>query len=422
MNEDHPVRFSVDYPDRPLDRLTTAFRIFTVIPIAIVLGVIGGYSGGGGYGGSGGDGATVAIGGSGLLFLPPLLMIVFREKYPRWWYDWNLELLRFTNRVGTYLALMSDRYPSTDERQSVQLDFPYPDARRDLNRWLPLVKWLLAIPHYIVLFFLYVATFIVLIGAWFAILFTGRYPRGIFEFVEGVIRWHEPRRRLRLHPRHRPLPAVLPESARGRATCPGAPGAAWSLIRRPACAAPSRPRQCARGARCPFHPRPTGRRGVRLLGGGVCRRGLSGAGRSCAASARSGCRAGDGRAGLGYAIVTAVRRRGDGRHRGALRRDGWRERDQSGPDRAGLLRDRRHGRPDSRRLRRRRDARGRARGGRRGRGAGRRRAVPARPLDRRGRERGGAAAAGRAPAAAGGRGGGGRRRARPSWRCGGGRW
>jgi hypothetical protein len=189
MNEDHPVRFSVEYPDRPLDRLTTAFRIFTVIPIAIVLGTIGGFeAGGGGY--SGGDAPTIAIGGTGLLFLPPLLMIVFREKYPRWWFDWNLELLRFTNRVGTYLALMNDRYPSTDERQWVQLDLPYPDPKRDLNRWLPLVKWLLAIPHYIVLFFLYVATIVVVILAWFAILFTGRYPRGMFEFVEGVIRWH----------------------------------------------------------------------------------------------------------------------------------------------------------------------------------------------------------------------------------------
>jgi hypothetical protein len=187
MNEDHPVRFSVDYPDRDLDRLSSAFRIFTVIPIAIVVGVIGGYTG---SWDGGGDAQTVAIGGTGLLFLPPLLMILFREKYPRWWFDWNLELLRFTNRVGTYFALMSDRYPSTDERQWVHLDFPYPDVRRDLNRWLPLVKWLLAIPHYIVLFFLYIAVIVVVIGAWFAILFSGRYPRGIFEFVEGVIRWH----------------------------------------------------------------------------------------------------------------------------------------------------------------------------------------------------------------------------------------
>jgi Domain of unknown function (DUF4389) len=188
MNEEHPVRFSVEYPDRPLNRLSTAFRIFTVIPIAIVLGTIGGYTGSD-YS-TGGDAPTIAIGGTGLLFLPPLLIILFREKYPRWWFDWNLELLRFTNRVGTYFALMSDRYPSTDERQWVALDIPYPDAKRELNRWLPLVKWFLAIPHYIALFFLYLAAIVVVIGAWFAILFTGRYPRGIFDFVEGVIRWH----------------------------------------------------------------------------------------------------------------------------------------------------------------------------------------------------------------------------------------
>ncbi len=188
MNEEHPVRFSVEYPDRALNRVSTAFRIFAVIPIAIVLGSIGGYSGSEYDAGS--DASTVVIGGTGLLFLPPLLMILFREKYPRWWFDWNLELLRFSNRVGTYVALMNDRYPSTDEHQWVRLEFPYPDAKQELNRWLPLVKWLLAIPHYIVLFFLYLATIVVVIIAWFAILFTGRYPRGLFGFVEGVVRWH----------------------------------------------------------------------------------------------------------------------------------------------------------------------------------------------------------------------------------------
>jgi hypothetical protein len=189
MPDAHPVQFSVDYPDRPLNRLTTAFRIFTVIPIAIVLGTIGGYSGQWQWEG-GAETSTVAIGGTGLLFLPPLLMILIRQKYPRWWFDWNRELLRFTNRVGVYIALMDDRYPSTDEQQAVRLDFEYPDAQLGLNRWLPLVKWLLAIPHYIVLFFLYIGVIVVVIVAWFAILFTGRYPRGIFDFVEGVIRWH----------------------------------------------------------------------------------------------------------------------------------------------------------------------------------------------------------------------------------------
>ena len=187
MNDAYPVRFSVDYPDRELNRLTTGFRIFTVIPIAIVLGAIGGYSS---TWGGGTRATTVAVGGTGLLFIPPLLMILFRQKYPRWWYDWNLELLRFANRVGIYVALMDDRYPSTDEQQSVRLDFAHPDAQQELNRWLPLVKWFLAIPHYVVLFFLYIAAMVLVIVVWFAILFTGRYPRGIFDYVEGVIRWH----------------------------------------------------------------------------------------------------------------------------------------------------------------------------------------------------------------------------------------
>ncbi|MFI5005038.1 MAG: DUF4389 domain-containing protein [Solirubrobacterales bacterium] len=185
----YPVELSIDYPDRDLDRLSSALRIFWVIPIAIVLGTIGGYSAR--WGGSGSTGATsVAVGGTGLLFLPPLLMIVFRQKYPRWWFDWNLQLLRFVNRVGVYFALMDDRYPSTDEQQSVHLDFPYPDAREGLNRWLPLVKWLLAIPHYIVLFVLYIGALLAAIGAWAAILLSGRYPRAIFDYIEGVIRWH----------------------------------------------------------------------------------------------------------------------------------------------------------------------------------------------------------------------------------------
>ena len=185
MNE-YPVQFAVEYPDRTLNRLTTAFRIFTVIPIFIVLASLGG-----GYGGwGGGEGWRAGIGGAGLLFLPVLLMLVFREKYPRWWYDWNRELLRFSNRVGVYLALMSDSYPSTDEQQYVRLELPYPGAPATVNRWLPLVKWFLAIPHYVVLIFLYLAALVVVVLAWFAILFTGRYPRGMFEFVEGVLRWH----------------------------------------------------------------------------------------------------------------------------------------------------------------------------------------------------------------------------------------
>jgi hypothetical protein len=185
--EAHPVSFAVDYPDRSLNRLTTFFRPIVIIPIAIILNLVLGTDGG--WDAPGDAGPTFAAAG-GVLVLPVLLMILFRQKYPRWWFDWNLELLRFVNRVVAYLALLDDRYPSTDEHQAVRLDFPYPDAERDLNRWLPLVKWLLAIPHYIVLFFLYLFAVVAVIVAWFAILFTGRYPRGLFDFVEGVMRWH----------------------------------------------------------------------------------------------------------------------------------------------------------------------------------------------------------------------------------------
>src|SRR6266496_2606642 len=182
----YPVQFSVDYPDRSLNRLTTAFRIFVAIPILIVLGSVSGPTGLRGYSGKS---AVVLSGAGGLLFFGPLLMILFRRKYPRWWFDWNLELQRFTNRVVAYVLLMDDRYPSTDEHQAVHLDYVYPDAGRDLNRWLPLVKWFLAIPHWIVLFFLWIAVVVVVFIAWLVILFTGRYPRALFDFVEGVIRW-----------------------------------------------------------------------------------------------------------------------------------------------------------------------------------------------------------------------------------------
>jgi hypothetical protein len=181
----YPVQYSVDYPDRDLNRVSTAFRIFAAIPILILIGTVSG----GEWSYSSVRGTWSGAAAGGLLFFGPLLMILFRQKYPRWWFDWNLQLLRFTNRVGVYLALMDDRYPSTDEEQSVHLDFPYPDAQRDLNRWLPLVKWLLAIPHLIILFFLGIAALVVVIVAWFVILFTGRYPPGLFDFLVGVGRW-----------------------------------------------------------------------------------------------------------------------------------------------------------------------------------------------------------------------------------------
>ena len=189
----YAARLDIDYPEK-LDRVSTAFRIIWIIPIAIVLSVLSAYA----------VSSTTVVtrsgevfteitrtggGIAGALFLATLLMILFRQRYPRWWFDFALQFHRFSARVGAYAALLSDRYPSTVDEQSVHLDIDYPDAEHDLNRWLPLVKWLLVIPHLIVLFFLFIGAFFAVVIAWFAILFTGRYPRGLFNYVVGVGRW-----------------------------------------------------------------------------------------------------------------------------------------------------------------------------------------------------------------------------------------
>lgn len=180
----YPMSLSIDYPDRKLNRLTTFFRIFVAIPIAIILGLVIGAT----FTWKG-AGVNYAYAFGGLVILPTLLMLLFRQKYPKWWFDWNLALTRFSTRVSAYLLLLRDEYPSTDEEQAVHIDIPYPNAKEELNRWLPLVKWIMAIPHYIVLAFLYIAVWVVVIVAWFAILFTGRYPKSLFDFVVNVFRW-----------------------------------------------------------------------------------------------------------------------------------------------------------------------------------------------------------------------------------------
>lgn len=177
----YPVTFDVAYPDRELNRLTTLLRPIVAIPILIVLGLVSGPTAH--------AGREFSAEAGGVVFAATVLLIVFRQKYPRWWFDWNVGVTAFGLRVCSYLALLRDEYPSTDEAQSVYVEIPYPDASRDLNRWLPLVKWLLAIPHYLFLAVLCVAAVIAVIVAWFAILLTGRYPRGLFDFVVGVNRW-----------------------------------------------------------------------------------------------------------------------------------------------------------------------------------------------------------------------------------------
>jgi hypothetical protein len=180
----YPVKLSIDYPDKGLNRLTTFFRLIMIIPILIIFALLikvtipeepAGYS--------------VYIYTSGYILFPTILMLLFRRKYPRWWFDWNVALVKFAMRFSVYFLLLRDEYPSTDDEQAVHIEIPYPNAKESLNRWLPLVKWFLAIPHFIVLCFFGIAAFICAIIAWFAILFTGRYPKGLFDFVVGVERW-----------------------------------------------------------------------------------------------------------------------------------------------------------------------------------------------------------------------------------------
>ena len=184
----YAARLAIDYPER-LDRLTSIFRLIWIIPIAIIYGLLT----------ATGNETVVHQGstqvqstGGGIiagLWVATVFMLLFRQRYPRWWFDFVQELTRFAMRVAAYLFLLTDRYPSTVEEQSVHLAIDYPEVQRDLNRWLPLVKWLLAIPHYIVLAFLWLAALVAVVIAWFAILFTGRYPRGLFDFVVSVGRW-----------------------------------------------------------------------------------------------------------------------------------------------------------------------------------------------------------------------------------------
>lgn len=179
----YAVTLQVDYPDRELNRLTSVFRVLLIVPIAIIVFLVSG------PGWSADQAWRFPLAAGGILFLPTLLMILLRWKYPRWWFDWNLNLSRFSLRVAAYFALLTDVYPSTDQEQSVHLQVRYPDVHKELKAGLPLVKWFLAIPHYFLLAFLAVGVIGAVIISWFAILFTARYPRGLFDFVVGVMRW-----------------------------------------------------------------------------------------------------------------------------------------------------------------------------------------------------------------------------------------
>jgi len=184
----YPARLNIDYPER-LDRVTTCFRLILIVPIVMLFAILTSSTSTHVVTETGRTLRSSGVGITGGLAVATALMIVVRQRYPRWWFDFALELTRFTARIGAYLTLVTDRYPSTVDQQSIHLDVDYPEVTRDLNRWLPLVKWFFAIPHFIVLAVLAVLAVFAVVIAWFAIVFTGRYPRGLFDFIVGVARW-----------------------------------------------------------------------------------------------------------------------------------------------------------------------------------------------------------------------------------------
>ena len=168
LKKQYPINLKIEYPETS-NKATALIRLVLIIPIVIILALISSYA----------EALSLAVG----------LLILFKEKYPKWWFDWNVDITKFTYRIVAYGLLTRDEYPSTDDDQAVKVDIPYPDVKKDLNRWMPLVKWILAIPHIIVLIFIFIAVVFCTFFAWFAILLTGRYPKGIFDFVEGFLRW-----------------------------------------------------------------------------------------------------------------------------------------------------------------------------------------------------------------------------------------
>jgi len=166
--KDYPVTLKIDYSESS-NRLTALFRLILVIPIVIILALISTYA--------------------EALFFAIAMMLLFKEKYPKWWFEWNIGITKFTYRIAAYVLLMRDEYPATDHEQSVNITIPYPDVKNDLKRWMPLVKWILVIPHIIALIFLFIGVALCTIFALLAILITGKYPKGIFDFIEGFLRW-----------------------------------------------------------------------------------------------------------------------------------------------------------------------------------------------------------------------------------------
>ena len=161
------------------DRKSVLLRIFLVVPMAIFISAFTAWSGS--------TEASTFL--SGLLFLPVLLALVFRGIYPSYILDFNRSLLALSTRVTAYILLLNDKYPSIEESEDVKITFPDVEGGAKLNRYMPLVKWLLAVPLYIVGVVYAFYGLAVLIFTWFTILFTGKMPAFSGEVLLGVTQY-----------------------------------------------------------------------------------------------------------------------------------------------------------------------------------------------------------------------------------------
>jgi hypothetical protein len=166
---DQPLAyFDVAYPPR-LSRGLIFVKWLLAIPHYVVLYLYG-----------------VAV---GVITFVAWFAILFTGRYPRAMFEFTEGYLRWNANVFGYVYLLRDEYPPFSDRDGVypvRFAIEYPNR---LSRWKIFLKWLFVIPHVVVLFFLWVAAAACTVIAWFAILFTGRYPRGLFGFVVGVYRW-----------------------------------------------------------------------------------------------------------------------------------------------------------------------------------------------------------------------------------------
>ena len=171
------IETQIDVSLTERNRLTAFFRIILVVPVFIF---VSSFSPATAFS----DDAAGIL--AGLMALPAGLAIVVRQVYPSYVLAFNEALLSLQTRVDVYLVLLTDEYPSIEENDLVSVTFPEVDAKQ-LNRWLPLIKWLLAVPLYIVgIVYIIYAALLTLLG-WFSILFTGKYPEVCAEGVVGTI-------------------------------------------------------------------------------------------------------------------------------------------------------------------------------------------------------------------------------------------